>query len=233
MTRGLWKQAKAELESLRARNAALGKQADEASGWLDDLRESRRQLRNIETQLLTLRSQHSSLQDEHSGLKLESDRLRHELERTSNSLDQAVGHSEGQVQVIRSLRERGTASRQPRRYLTSRIVKGLRSTLKLKLVSDVRRSRHIRNRIDLLSKSGLFDPDWYIKRYPDVIGSHIEPATHFVLHGSAGGSRSWSCILFLLFYLSTYPDVSDSGEEPVYHFIFHGRSEGRSVLPAE
>ena len=223
---------KAELDSLRARNAALGKQADEASGWLDDLRESRRQLRNIEAQMSTLQSQHLSLQGEHSDLEVHSDQLRQDLERVSNTLVESLAKGENQAQSIQSLRESGLQSRQRRKYRSSRVMKGLQSTLKLSLLSDVRRSRHIRNRIELLTRSGLFDPDWYIQRYPDVIASHVEPMVHFVLHGSAEG-RDPGPAFSSSYYLSMYPDVVEAGEEPVYHFIFHGQSEGRRILPAE
>ena len=38
-----------------------------------------------------------------------------------------------------------------------------------------------------VKESGLFDPAWYARRYPDVVGEGIDPAVHYAVHGGREG----------------------------------------------
>src|SRR5690606_17529215 len=49
-----------------------------------------------------------------------------------------------------------------------------------------RRLRLARQRAALL-RTGLFDPDWYLRRYDDVAAAGMDPAQHYVEYGAKEG----------------------------------------------
>jgi hypothetical protein len=81
-----------------------------------------------------------------------------------------------------------------------------------------------------IAASGLFDADWYRSEYPDIAGSKLDPATHFVRHGAAEGRRP-SPYFDTRFYLDRYPDVAASGANPLMHYVRSGAAEGRDPNP--
>lgn len=88
----------------------------------------------------------------------------------------------------------------------------------------------ILHRAALLTKSGLFDAQWYQDQYPDVEMSGIAPAEHYVRFG-AQMDRSPGPLFDAAWYRSHHTDVGRSGMEPLYHFVQFGRQEGRKTLP--
>jgi hypothetical protein len=80
--------------------------------------------------------------------------------------------------------------------------------------------------IALLQDSELFDPHWYLQRYPEVAESGLEPAHHFLRSGSASGYNP-STAFDTVEYLVRYPDVRLSGMNPLVHYIEYGSKEGR------
>jgi hypothetical protein len=82
----------------------------------------------------------------------------------------------------------------------------------------------------VLLKSGLFDPEYYLRRNPDVSAAGMDPVLHYLLHGTAE-LRSPSPHFSTRWYLQRYPDVAASGKNPLYHFILYGYAEGRLPLP--
>ncbi len=77
-----------------------------------------------------------------------------------------------------------------------------------------------------IRESGMFDPTWYLERYPDVGGPGMDPALHYVRHGAEEG-RNPSADFETRFYLEQYPDVAASGVNPFWHYIKFGQKEGR------
>lgn len=76
------------------------------------------------------------------------------------------------------------------------------------------------------SRPDLFDPEWYLTRYPDVARAGIDPWTHWSEHGWKEGREP--CPLFNAgTYLERHPDVAASGMDPLVHWIDHGAPEGR------
>jgi hypothetical protein len=125
-----------------------------------------------------------------------------------------------------------------RKSAASRLLKPLR-----KLASAVRRAagglgpakppRHnqdLQRCAKVLLKSGLFDPEYYLRRNPDVAAAGIDPVVHYLLHGAAE-LRSPSPYFSTRWYVRSYPDVAASGKNPLYHFIMSGYAEGRLALP--
>jgi GT2 family glycosyltransferase len=82
----------------------------------------------------------------------------------------------------------------------------------------------------IIKKSGLFDEIYYLKSYPDVRRSDIDPIKHYILHGAKEG-RDPSPYFQTSFYLEKYPDVAQSGVNPLLHYILYGSKEGRWPNP--
>lgn len=82
----------------------------------------------------------------------------------------------------------------------------------------------------LLLTSEYFDIDWYLRAYPDVAESKMNPAEHYLLYGAAEG-RLPGPLFDGNWYVQHYPDVAAAGTNPLLHFIMFGQQEGRSSSP--
>jgi hypothetical protein len=78
-----------------------------------------------------------------------------------------------------------------------------------------------------IQKCGLFDSGFYLRNYPDVAKSGMNPARHYLLYGGFEG-RKPAEKFDSSFYLEQNPDVKASGLNPLLHFILHGMKEGRN-----
>jgi tRNA U34 2-thiouridine synthase MnmA/TrmU len=87
-----------------------------------------------------------------------------------------------------------------------------------------------RHRVGIAWTTPLLDPDWYRRRYPDVVRSGMDASAHFRRHGSAE-QRSPNEHLDPKWYLERYPDVAAAKLDPVDHYLFHGAAEGRDPGP--
>lgn len=79
---------------------------------------------------------------------------------------------------------------------------------------------------DLISRSGMFDPEYYLAANPDVAGSGMDPLEHYVRFGEAE-FRNPSASFDTRYYLEANQDVLASGMSPLRHFCEFGRHEGR------
>ncbi|MBL7405477.1 glycosyl transferase family 1, partial [Escherichia coli] len=72
---------------------------------------------------------------------------------------------------------------------------------------------------------GLFDPAWYARRYPDVVGEGIDPAVHYAVHGGREGR--WPHPLFHGdLYLDSVPGLRAEGTNPLLHYLDRGAAAG-------
>ncbi len=78
--------------------------------------------------------------------------------------------------------------------------------------------------------SGLFDPTWYLKNYPDVAQAKKDPVEHYLQHGWSE-DRNPNPLFFSKWYLASNPDVRNGKVNPLLHFIFDGAWEGRAPNP--
>ncbi len=85
-----------------------------------------------------------------------------------------------------------------------------------------------RKQIKLINHSGLFDENYYLKKYPDVRSANINPVQHFIRFGGSEG-RNPSKGFNSAFYLADNPDVAKSGINPLIHYLNHGKDEGRQI----
>lgn len=75
----------------------------------------------------------------------------------------------------------------------------------------------------------LFDPDFYLRKYPDVKNSRLSPLDHYLYHGYKE-SKQPGRLFDTNFYLKKYSDVRQSGENPLVHYVLHGKREGRECI---
>lgn len=78
--------------------------------------------------------------------------------------------------------------------------------------------------IVFIKASELFDRDWYLAQYPDVILSGMEPAQHYLQLGANQGYNP-SPNFSTEDYLSLYQDVQQMN--PLAHYEIYGKAEGR------
>jgi hypothetical protein len=67
----------------------------------------------------------------------------------------------------------------------------------------------------------LFDPNFYLERYPDVERSGLDPLVHFLRFGGLEG-RQPHPHFDSGFYLANNPDVVAEKLNPLVHFLEHG-----------
>lgn len=95
---------------------------------------------------------------------------------------------------------------------------------------DIRKAYQIKRNLALISRSSLFDQDWYISHNQIITRLNIEPARHFLLYGGFEGhdpgpnfASKW--------YLDKNPDVQAARINPLVHFLKFGQKEGRVGKP--
>lgn len=87
-----------------------------------------------------------------------------------------------------------------------------------------------------------FDEKFYLKQYPDISNSGMDPYEHYLKHGKEEGRVSNEGKLKTSiedkkldtskdfdekFYLINNPDILNSGMTPYQHYFLHGKTEGR------
>ena len=82
-----------------------------------------------------------------------------------------------------------------------------------------------------LRQTALFDPVWYLARYPDVAQAGADPVRHYLEWG-ADEQRDPSRHFCTAKYARLYPDVIEAGLNPLLHYLRSGSSEGRRIYPA-
>jgi len=76
----------------------------------------------------------------------------------------------------------------------------------------------------------LFDPAFYLRKYPDVAAAGVNPLLHYLKHGAAE-LRQPHPLFDPGFYLDRNPDVRRAGLNPLVHYVRHGAAEDRKPLP--
>jgi hypothetical protein len=79
----------------------------------------------------------------------------------------------------------------------------------------------------LILESGLFDPVYYLERYPDITS---DPLGHYLRQG-AFEMRDPSPFFRTGYYLKENRDVAAAGNNPLVHYILWGAWEGRNPNP--
>ena len=103
-----------------------------------------------------------------------------------------------------------------------------------RLTAALRRALYRRTRLPIhkqqILDSGLFDPDWYARIYPDVLAAGLDPADHYLLYGAAE-RRNPSPAFDADFYLNAAPSLSAAHANPLIHYL-HASKHGLAHPPA-
>jgi len=75
----------------------------------------------------------------------------------------------------------------------------------------------------------LFDPAFYLRKYPDVAAAGVNPLCHYLKHGAAE-LRQPHPLFDPVFYLDRNPDIRRAGVNPLVHYVRHGATEDRKPL---
>jgi hypothetical protein len=86
--------------------------------------------------------------------------------------------------------------------------------------------RLFRNDFQLVKRSKLFDPVYYLMTYPDVRIADVDPLRHFITIGWKEG-RNPSSTFNTSHYLEKFADVRAAHINPLVHFILYGKKDGR------
>lgn len=79
-----------------------------------------------------------------------------------------------------------------------------------------------------ITSSDLFNAEWYVNQYPDVIATGLSAVEHYVQIGATLG-RDPSPHFSTSGYYKIHADVAAAGVNPLYHYIKQGNSEFRSL----
>ncbi|MGI4802863.1 MAG: class I SAM-dependent methyltransferase [Janthinobacterium lividum] len=82
----------------------------------------------------------------------------------------------------------------------------------------------------LLTRSALFDPNWYRRTYPDVVAGARDPALHYLRHGWREGRQPGPAFDGAN-YLIANPDVARAGMNPLVHYHRYGMAAQRPLTP--
>lgn len=88
------------------------------------------------------------------------------------------------------------------------------------------KERLLREQIEIVRMSGLFDEKWYLHKYPEVAQSGSDPIEHYLRYGTSEG-RNPSAYFDTQWYLQANTDVADAKMNPLVHYIKFGKNEGR------
>ena len=92
------------------------------------------------------------------------------------------------------------------------------------------RRLQLRRQVRLVLRSGLFDADWYLGRYPDVAAAGLDPVLHFLRHG-AGEGRDPGPSFDARDYLARHPEASTPGQNPLLHYLSQAAANGGGPAP--
>jgi GT2 family glycosyltransferase len=83
---------------------------------------------------------------------------------------------------------------------------------------------------EIIAESGLFDEQWYLRRYPDVAASGRDPLIHYLAFGAAQGCDP-NPLFQTQWYSARNPDVKRRGINPLLHYVLIGGIERRDPSP--
>jgi GT2 family glycosyltransferase len=84
--------------------------------------------------------------------------------------------------------------------------------------------------IRIIRRSGMFDPGWYLRAYPEAEKAGMNPLAYYARTGWRAGHDPHP-LFSTAWYLESNPDVRAGGIEPLLHYLRHGASEGRDPHP--
>ena len=82
----------------------------------------------------------------------------------------------------------------------------------------------------LVDRSGLFDENFYIEQYPNVVRDNKNPLTHYFSKGVKEGNYP-NPLFDTSYYVENNPEISGSRINPLAHYIEIGSKQGKDPHP--
>jgi GT2 family glycosyltransferase len=111
-----------------------------------------------------------------------------------------------------------------------KVRKELGRMVRLQSLRNYLARRWFRRTVRTIRASGLFDTTWYLREYPDVAATGMDPVLHFLKYGVDEG-RCPNPLFHTRWYLEQNPDVATAKANPLLHYLHHGAAEGRDPSP--
>ena len=83
--------------------------------------------------------------------------------------------------------------------------------------------------VRFLRRIPLFDPAFYLRKYPDVAAARVNPLRHYLTHGTSEGRKPHP-LFDPEYYLRSHPELRDTGN-PLQHFLENGGLERGGANP--
>lgn len=158
----------------------------------------------------------SELAEREGRLQRVKERFDHELLQARRELAQA---RVAQEELSEALHARQAQPRPaPSRSLHKAAGSGSWLRRTARSVLRTRQDAAMQRDLQLLRQSELFDPDWYLSEYPDVAGSGMEPAEHYLRFG-APEERNPGPLFSTSQYMLDHPELGKDGVNPLVHFL--------------
>ena len=88
---------------------------------------------------------------------------------------------------------------------------------------NVKKAKLYQESYDKIMESGLFDKNYYLKAYPHVEKSGMDPLLHYLFYG-ASENKFPSPTFNLVRYLQEYPEIEKNNLNPLIHYIDNDNS---------
>jgi hypothetical protein len=189
---------------------------------------------DIRSELAATRAALSKAQEELARHQSEARRLSGEIEKALEGLESRtseVGTLQNELRIVRVLADRLRRTAEPaisdsRAGVMSRAVAWLRALVSLDWIFHPARSAEER----AIRQSGLFNADWYLRRYPDVVNAGLEAMSHYLKFGAWEG-RDPSPLFDTAWYKTKYPEVTRQELTALGHFVMVGAAKGYDPNP--
>lgn len=88
----------------------------------------------------------------------------------------------------------------------------------------------IESLVEPIMVSGLYDEEWYVRTYPELLKSKHSPLGHFIKHGREKG-HSPGPLFDAAAYMADNPELHGTRVNPLVHYLQFGKSRGRPIFP--
>lgn len=224
-----------QVQALQAQHAQV---AGERQAAQTDTVLVRAQLAAAQTRLENAQRQEQAVARETTGLKDEIRKmylaqrgLEQQLDEARRAIDQL---SEGNASLTRALRETERSATALLPALMARPADAVTQVPAGRLRRWQERwqgqaaAPAVPTDLELVQRSPLFDPVWYLDAYPDVAAAGAVAAEHYALHGGRTENRDPGPWFSTADYLRDNPDVAAQGLNALAHFELHGKHEQRA-----
>lgn len=226
-----------QVESARTEKAALQERLEE------QLRLTKEHLSRTQSDLQTYHGRAKQFEAEASRKQAAIEKLNKTVSEKNQKL-QKLSRAKKRVSEQAALLQRELKAAEHQQQILSDELTRIQRSISWRLASpvraitDVARLAHkpsrqkkvVSQQACLIEDSDLFDPGWYLDRYPDVASAGMPPAEHYLAYGATEG-RDPSEHFSTNWYLRKYQDVAQSGMNPLLHYLLHGQAEGRKPAP--